>query len=61
MFALLISKYVRKMMLYLAKNCKLKMFPEQIQWEFVSAVPFSGTAGGGKRSDGIAPDHENTD
>ena len=37
------------------------MFPEQIQWEFVSAVPFSGTAGGGKRSDGIAPDHENTD
>ena len=46
------------MMLYFAKNRKLKMFPVQIQWEFASAVPFSSAAGG-VRSDGIAPDREN--
>ena len=47
-------------MLYLAKYLKLKMFPVQIQWEFVSAVPFSSAAahGWGKHSDGIAPDCE---
>ena len=48
-------------LLYLGKKHKLKMFPVQIQWEFASAVPFSnGAAGWGKRSDGIAPDRENT-
>ena len=46
MFALLISKLQAKMMLYLAKNRKLKMFPVQIQWEFASAVHCSSAAGG---------------
>ena len=52
------------MMLNFAQNRKLKMFPVQIQWGFASAVPFSSTSGSGgdwgKRSDGIAPDGENT-
>ena len=48
------------MMLYFAKNRKLKKFPVQIQWEFASAVPFSSAVGGwGKRCDGIALDREN--
>ena len=48
------------MMLYLAKNRKLKMFPIQIQWEFASAAcPLFQYRGWGKRSDGKAPDREN--
>ena len=42
MFALLISKVTRKIVLY----HKLKMFPVQIQWGFARTVPFSSTAGG---------------
>ena len=46
------------MMLYFAKNRKLKMFPVQIQWEFASAVPFE-YRGWVKHSGGTAPNQDN--
>ena len=30
---------------YIPKNRAFNIFPVQIQWEFVSAVPFTSTAG----------------